>query len=35
VIDVAVQEASDITVSILFDADHDLDERILAEQFSS
>jgi NAD+ kinase len=35
VVDVAVEEASDITVPILFDADHDLDERILAEQFSS
>lgn len=35
VVDVHVDEASDLTVPILFDAGHDLDERILVEQFYS
>ena len=35
VVDVHVREVPDFTVPILFDAGHDLDERILVEQFYS
>ena len=35
VVDVAIEEASDVTVRVLFDPEHNLEERILMEQFAT
>jgi len=34
VVKVVVTEAADIKLTVLFDPDHDLEERILKEQFA-
>ena len=33
VVEVAIRESADRTVTLLFDPEHNLEERILAEQF--